>query len=208
MPRLKSVYRCQECGYSAPKGMGQCPDCSAWNSMGEEVIETSAAQALSTVPSRMMTELSSKLVCLKEIKIADEPRTSTAIGELDRLLGGGVVDGQVILLAGPPGIGKSTLMMQTTVGLSRGRKILYVSGEESLKQVSSRAQRLGVSSDSIFLLCETNLAKILETITELKPWAVVLDQIGMFGFLAMVIFLGILVIGFIYEWKKGALEWE
>lgn len=178
MPRLKSVYRCQECGYSAPKGMGQCPDCSAWNSMVEEVIETSVAQALSSSgPSRMMAELSSKLVCLKEVKTADEPRTSTAIGELDRLLGGGVVDGQVILLAGPPGIGKSTLMMQTTVGLSRGRKILYVSGEESLKQVSNRAQRLGVSSDSIFLLCETNLAKILETITELKPWAVVLDSV-------------------------------
>jgi DNA repair protein RadA/Sms len=178
MARLKTLYRCQKCGYGAPKGFGQCPDCSAWNSMIEEVVEVVAEKALAAAgPSRMLTELSSEVVTLDNVKVASEARTPSAIGELDRLLGGGLVAGQVVLLAGPPGIGKSTLMMQAASALAHGRKVLYISGEESLKQVSGRAQRLGIKNDAIYLLCETNLAKILQTVDEVKPWAVVLDSV-------------------------------
>ena len=146
--------------------------------MIEEVVEAAMEKSLAASgPSRMMTELSSELVTLKDVKLDREARTPTSIGELDRLLGGGLVAGQVILLAGPPGIGKSTLMMQATAALAQGRKILYISGEESLRQVSGRAQRLGIQNESIYLLCETNLAKILQTISEVNPWAVVLDSV-------------------------------
>ncbi len=179
MARLKSLYRCQECGYSAPKPMGQCPDCSAWNTMIEEVVEARPT-ALAGAAQRRLMEFSSEVVALKDAPAGAEARTGTGIGEFDRLLGGGVVPGQVCLLAGPPGIGKSTLMLQVAGWLAATRPqdpILYVSGEESLRQVSARAKRLGVQNDSIHLLAETDLAKILAVVAKLKPWLIVLDSV-------------------------------
>ena len=179
MARLKTVHRCQECGYSAPKPMGQCPDCSAWNTMIEEVVEARPGAAAGAA-ARRMTDFSSEAVALKDAPAEAEARTSTDIGEFDRLLGGGVVPGQVLLLAGPPGIGKSTLMLQAAARLcaqKTQRPVLYVSGEESLRQVSSRAQRLGVRGDSLFLLCETDLGKILAAVARVKPWLMVMDSV-------------------------------
>ena len=179
MGRLKTLHRCQECGYSAPKPMGQCPDCSAWNTMVEEVVEARPG-APAGAASRRLTDFSSEVVALKDAPAQAAARLRTGIGEFDRLLGGGVVPGQVVLLAGPPGIGKSTLMLQAAARLApenAQRPVLYVSGEESLAQISARARRLGVSGDSLFLLAETDLAKILAAVARVKPWLIVLDSV-------------------------------
>jgi DNA repair protein RadA/Sms len=159
--------------------MGQCPDCSAWNTMIEEVVESRPA-APAAAALRRLTEFSSEVVALKDAPSDAETRSATGIGEFDRLLGGGVVAGQVCLLAGPPGIGKSTLMLQAAGRLAATRPqepILYVSGEESLRQVSARAKRVGVQNDSIHLLAETDLAKILAVVAKVKPWLIVLDSV-------------------------------
>jgi DNA repair protein RadA/Sms len=171
MPKLKTVYRCQDCGYSSPKWLGQCSGCSAWSTLVEEVVERETAP-------RGLTDFTSEATRVGDVKLVNEPRTATNIAELDRILGGGLVGGQVALLAGPPGIGKSTLSLQAAAKLAvGGRAILYVSGEESLRQVSARAKRLGVSSESLYLLSETNLTKILAAFEKLKPWGVVLDSV-------------------------------
>ncbi len=181
MARLKTVYRCQACGPSASKPMGQCQGCAEWNTMVEEVVEArpeGLAEAVAATTSRGgLTSFSSPLVALKDVSEDAEPRAASGIGELDRLLGGGLVPGQVVLLAGPPGIGKSTLMLQAAAKLSARGPFLYASGEESLKQISGRAKRLGLAADSLYLLSETNLAKILATMEQLKPWALVLDSV-------------------------------
>ena len=141
-----------------------------------EEVEARVAVAAGA-PARMITEFSSAPVALKDAEGQEESRVPTGLSEFDRLLGGGVVPGQVCLLAGPPGIGKSTLMLQVAGRLAERGKVLYVSGEESLKQVSARAKRLGISSDDIYLLSENSVAKLLSTVAELKPWAVVLDSV-------------------------------
>ncbi len=178
MARLKSIYRCQECGYSDPKGMGQCPSCSAWNTMVEEVVEASPAKAVRRTLAEGASSAVAAVSALAEVRDETEVRTPTGIAELDRLLGGGVVPGQVSLVAGPPGIGKSTLMLQAAAALAApGRKILYVSGEESPLQVSSRAKRIGAAAQSLYLMAETDLSKILRAMDEHKPWGVVIDSI-------------------------------
>ena len=179
MSRLKTVYRCQQCGHSASKPMGQCPSCTEWNTMVEEVIETGPGSLGQTVAAaaRGGLEFSSAVVALKDAGEKVETRTPVGMGELDRLLGGGVVPGQVVLLAGPPGIGKSTLMLQAAAKLAAKGQFLYISGEESLRQVSARAKRLGLTAETLYLLSETSLAKILATMEQVKPWAIVLDSI-------------------------------
>ncbi len=176
MPKLKAIYRCQECGHAAPKWAGQCSDCSAWNSLVEEAVMVSAANGGRCAP-RPLTDFSSEIVALKDAASDGQDRIPVGIGELDRMLGGGLVDGQVLLLAGPPGIGKSTLMMQIADRLASSGPVLYVSGEESLGQVSGRAKRLGAAADGVFLLSETNLPKILEAIDKKDPKVLVLDSI-------------------------------
>ncbi|MBI5881724.1 MAG: DNA repair protein RadA [Elusimicrobia bacterium] len=174
-PRLRAQYRCAECGYAAPKPLGQCPDCQAWNSMEEEVV----AEESKTKVSRGLADFSSAPTKLSDLA-GEGPvaaRSATGIAEFDRLLGGGVVPGQVVLLAGPPGIGKSTLMLQAAARLSPALSVLYVSGEESLKQVADRARRLGIKGGAITLLSETDLSKILAAMDELKPGLVVLDSV-------------------------------
>ena len=181
MARLKTIYRCQQCGHSASKPMGQCNGCSEWNSMVEEVIEARPEGLVEAVTASAgrgaLTSFSSAVVELKNFKEDVEQRTAVGIGELDRLLGGGLVAGQVVLLAGPPGIGKSTLMLQAAAKLSEKGPVLYATGEESLRQVSGRAQRLGLTPDKLFLVSETNLAKILATMESTKPWALILDSV-------------------------------
>jgi DNA repair protein RadA/Sms len=177
MPKLKTVYVCQQCGAGSPKWMGQCPACEAWNSLVEEAQEIVSKAA---AKSRGLTEFSSEPVKLSQAAASADKHTPTGVGELDRVLGGGILPGQVILLAGPPGIGKSTLLLQAAAAAraSLGSKpLLYVSGEESLGQVSGRAARLGVKSDSIYLLSETNLARVLEAFAKVKPALLVVDSI-------------------------------
>lgn len=173
--RLKAVFRCQECGYSSPKWLGQCPDCSAWNTLVEEVAAVGPVSGGRQVAA--LTGFSSEVVRLSEAVASEERRSPTGIGELDRLLGGGLVAGQVVLLAGPPGIGKSTLMLQAASSLAGVGKVLYISGEESLSQVSGRARRLGLDPEGVYLASETSLSRVLETMANLKPAVLVLDSV-------------------------------
>lgn len=179
MARLKTVFRCQACGHSASKPMGQCPGCSEWNTMAEEVIETRPGSLVESVAEArgQLTAFSSAVTALKDAAETPEKRTPVGMAELDRLFGGGIVPGQVILLAGPPGIGKSTLMLQAAAKLAETGPFLYASGEESLRQVSSRAKRLGLSSEQLYLVSESSLSKILAAMDSVKPWAMVLDSI-------------------------------
>lgn len=174
--KLKTVYLCQSCGYEAPKWLGQCPDCGAWNTFVEEVKqeETKSSSARKT---KSFTEFTSELTNLNDVKNVKEERILTRIGEFDRLLGGGLVKGQLVLLAGAPGIGKSTLMLQVTAALSAGKKVLYISGEESLGQISSRAARLGLDGKNIFLLSETNIENIVAALDKVQPDFLVVDSI-------------------------------
>lgn len=173
MPRTKTFYQCQSCGHTSPKWLGKCPDCESWNSFVEE-------KAVS--PSRHSSSLHSlgktEVVNLLDISETSENRTATGIREFDRVLGGGVVTGSVILVGGDPGIGKSTLLLQAFSGLSkRSGKLLYVSGEESPQQIKMRADRLSVDSENIILLPETSLEGILDASMKLSPEAMVIDSI-------------------------------
>ncbi|MBI5243573.1 MAG: DNA repair protein RadA [Elusimicrobia bacterium] len=172
--KLKSLYRCQQCGFQAPKWAGQCPDCEAWNTLVEEVV--SVGKEKSRPCARPRAAASSGVVRLSQARGKALERVPTGIGELDRILGGGVVCGQVLLLAGPPGIGKSTLMLQAA-GRLAARKVLYVSGEESLSQVADRARRIGLGDCDLALASETELGRILEAVAEVKPGVIVLDSI-------------------------------
>ena len=173
--KFKTVFVCQKCGYETPKWAGKCPDCGEWNTLVEEV----KAQESKKTPSRTrsFTDFSSEIVKLAESKAVQEVRIHTKISEFDRLLGGGLVKGQLTLLAGAPGIGKSTLMLQVAAELSKQYKVLYISGEESISQISGRAQRLGVKGDNIFLLCETDIQKIVESVSNVEPEVLILDSI-------------------------------
>ena len=176
--KLKTIYRCQECGQAQPKWSGQCSACSGWNTLveeAEEVLTKAAAKA------RGLTDFSEPPVKLSEARAMKAVHAPTGIQELDRALGGGLVNGQVVLLAGPPGIGKSTLTLETCTALAAGayagKKVLYVSGEESLSQVGSRAERLGAKPDNVYLMSETNLASIIDEFRKLKPAFLVIDSI-------------------------------
>ncbi len=173
--KFKTVFVCQKCGYEAPKWAGKCPDCGEWNSLVEEVKAQESKKA--PARTRSFTEFSSEVVKLADSKTVREERISTHIGEFDRLLGGGLVKGQLTLLAGAPGIGKSTLMLQVAAELSKTMKVLYISGEESVNQISGRAERLGVKGDNIFLHCETDIQKIVESVENVSPDVLILDSI-------------------------------
>lgn len=173
--KFKTVFVCNQCGFQTPKWAGKCPDCGAWNSLNEEVqAQESKKPAART---RSFTDFSSEVVKLSESKSVHEERIATHITEFDRLLGGGLVKGQLTLLAGAPGIGKSTLMLQVAAELSKTKKVLYISGEESVNQIAGRAERLGVNGDNIFLHCETDIQKIVESVQNIKPEVLILDSI-------------------------------
>lgn len=170
--KIKTVYVCQSCGSQSPRWMGKCPDCGAWNTMVEEQLEKS--KDIGSAKRGSATEP----VLLGEIQARDEDRFVTKIGELDRVLGGGIVAGSVVLIGGDPGIGKSTLVLQmlNQVSALRG-KALYVSGEESPAQIKMRALRLGVKTENLYVLAETQLEEILHAADGLQPQVLVVDSV-------------------------------
>ena len=166
----KSVFFCQNCGHEEKKWLGQCPMCKEWNTFVEETI--SDGVSFSKTVSR------AEVVTLSSVKTDSEERTKTGIEELDRVLGGGIVPGSLILVGGDPGIGKSTLLLQVCQKLSQEKhQVLYISGEESLKQIKLRAMRMGEFTDELFLLCETSLNTIRGVIERRKPEIVIIDSI-------------------------------
>ena len=171
----KTIFVCRECGYTSPKWLGKCPDCLSWNSFEEEiVVEKSQKSAIN--PGRNVT-LINRAEKFCDLKMPEYMRTKTGMGELDRVLGGGLVDSSVVLLSGEPGIGKSTLLLQICSELSKSRLVLYVSGEESKGQLKLRAERLGISGETIYLLTETDVESILDECQQLKPDVVIIDSV-------------------------------
>lgn len=173
MAKTKTTFFCTACGNETPKWQGKCPACGAWNTL-EEHIEKPSAPGRSKAPPASHSR-QPKPIC--EVDSGDEIRFSTGVGELDRVLGGGAVEGSLILVGGAPGIGKSTLLLQICSALCAGRRVLYVSGEESERQLKLRAQRLGVAPEGLFILSETRLSDILETVAQLKPDILIADSI-------------------------------
>ena len=172
MAKAKSKFVCQKCGYETVKWLGKCPDCGSFNTLTEEVVAAPSKVRGIGIQSSVKPQL------LKDIKPVNEGRASTGLGELDRVLGGGLVEGSLTLIGGDPGIGKSTLLLQICSHLGNlGKKILYVSGEESPHQIKLRADRLNISSDNIKLLSETNIAVIDTAIINENPDFVIIDSI-------------------------------
>ncbi|HBA69399.1 MAG TPA: DNA repair protein RadA [Lachnospiraceae bacterium] len=171
-----TVFFCQECGYESAKWMGQCPGCKTWNSFVEERV-TSGGKKGRTPVSGILGQRPEPFR-LSQVSMDKEERIGTGMKELDRVLGGGIVPGSLTLVGGDPGIGKSTLLLQVCQKLENGGyKVLYISGEESLKQIKIRAERIGEFGGNLLLLCETNLDVIKETIHDIKPDAVIIDSI-------------------------------
>lgn len=176
MPKSRCAYVCRECGAETPKWNGRCPSCGAWNTLEE--IEILPQTKATIAKSRSGVDLADKIVQLADADVSgDEVRYKTGISELDRVLGGGLVKGSIVLLGGEPGIGKSTLLLQICQYLGKSRDILYVSGEESVRQIKLRAQRLGVDSENLYLLAESDAQSICETISQNKPDIVIIDSI-------------------------------
>ena len=175
MAKPKTIYSCTECGGQSPKWQGQCPHCNAWNTLIEGVAETASANRYSTLAG--VNAESGKVQSLAKVRAEDVPRRPTGIGEFDRVLGGGLVDGGVVLIGGDPGIGKSTLLLQALSAVSGGSSVLYVSGEESPQQIAMRAKRLSLDTHDVKLLAEIELEKILATLIAEKPQVAVIDSI-------------------------------
>ncbi len=169
---MTTVFYCSECGYESPKWMGQCPGCKAWNTFLEETVDKKSRGSSS------INEVKGAPKAITEVDAKEKDRMTTGSGELDRVLGGGIVEGSLILVGGDPGIGKSTLLLQVCKNISdRGNEVLYVSGEESDRQIKIRADRIGSFTDKMILLCETDLDAIKSCITERKPKVVIIDSI-------------------------------
>ena len=172
----KTVYFCQECGYESAKWMGQCPGCRAWNTFVEETV--SPKKTSSAAGGKISGNKRPEPVVLKDISLKEDERRTSGIGELDRVLGGGIVPGSLVLVGGDPGIGKSTLLLQVCRNLAHmDASVLYISGEESLRQIKLRANRIGEFNENLTLLCETNLETIREVMERKKPDVAVIDSI-------------------------------
>ncbi len=170
MAKKKTVFSCQQCGFQSPKWLGKCPDCQQWNTLAEEQPATKDTHSRALAAPGKPQKIS-------EITSSEEDRLRCGIGELDRTLGGGVVPGSLILVGGDPGIGKSTLLLQATAHLAQQGTVLYVTAEESARQVKLRGERLGVKAENLYLLAETSLEQIKARIKELKPDFLVIDSI-------------------------------
>lgn len=173
MAKVKTVFFCTSCGNETPKWQGKCPSCGAWNTLQEHIEKPAAPGITRSSP----VGVSRKAQKISELSSGDEMRFSTGMGELDRVLGGGAVAGSLVLVGGAPGIGKSTLLLQICNSLCAGRSVLYVSGEESERQLKLRAVRLGVSPDSLYIISETRLSDILSCVEEIKPDILIVDSI-------------------------------
>ena len=170
---IKSAWFCSQCGAESPKWAGRCPECGAWNTMVEERVSTAKGASKSIGPARMTKSKPRKV---SEIEALDEPRVHMPSEELNRVLGGGLVAGSMVLIGGEPGIGKSTLVLQNILSI-KSRRILYVSGEESATQLKMRADRIGRLSDNCYIVCETSLENIFDHIEDLKPELLIVDSI-------------------------------
>lgn len=170
MPKNNSVFVCQECGYESKGWLGKCPSCSQWNTLVEE-IRNDRHSGHSSEPSNI------KPLGINEIKYEDETRCTTGMRELDRVLGGGVVKGSLILVGGDPGIGKSTLLLQVCQTMGTDAEILYISGEESARQIKMRADRLGINRGNIFMVSETDFSAIEKLISDRRPGLAIIDSI-------------------------------
>ncbi|MCP9450962.1 MAG: AAA family ATPase, partial [Nitrospira sp.] len=175
MPDLKAktTFSCQSCGHQAPRWLGRCPDCGGWNTMKEErQAATGKGRPLALKTAQ------AQATPIGAIEVVGEDRRLTHIGEFDRVLGGGVIPGAVILIGGDPGIGKTTLLLQALPRLAAASApVLYVSGEESPRQIKMRGQRLGIEHPRLLILAETSLEQILKTVQEIQPAAIVVDSI-------------------------------
>lgn len=172
MAKVKTKWLCQNCGYETAKYLGKCPDCGQWGTLVEEITETNNSI------TKKSTLNDTKPCLINEIEIDNSIRFSTGIEEFDRVLGGGLVQGSIVLIAGDPGIGKSTILLQTGKAICQnGRKALYVSAEESASQIKLRAERLGVKSESLFVYSQTNFESIKNQINEIKPEILIIDSI-------------------------------
>ena len=178
MKALKTVYICSECEYESPKWLGKCPKCGSWNSFEEDVVEKNPSTA-SAAPRRTSVINSGNNTASKfsNLSTPEYIRSSTGLGELDRVLGGGLVKGSVVLLSGEPGIGKSTLLLQICDSLGQSKTVMYVSGEESSGQLKLRAQRLRVVGDNLYILTETNIENILSEASKIKPDVIIADSV-------------------------------
>ena len=172
--KAKTIFYCTSCGNEFPKWQGRCPGCGSWNTIVEQPAASRAKTA--SVPAASSRALSRALP-LNQVETDEEIRFCTGMGELDRVLGGGAVRGSLVLVGGSPGIGKSTLMLQICDNLSRNYKVLYVSGEESARQIKLRAKRLGVAGEGLYLLAETNLTRVLDSVEQVAPDILVVDSI-------------------------------
>src|SRR5207342_2040964 len=177
MAKPKTAYVCADCGASFNKWQGQCGECGAWNTLSEFVVEPASAAPKARMSGYAGSIDPPKITPLLSVSLDAEARQSTGIGELDRVLGGGLVEGSVVLVGGDPGIGKSTLLLQALAAMSARLPALYVTGEESLAQVAGRAQRLGLSLDNLHALSETCVEKILAMVAQAKPKLIVADSI-------------------------------
>lgn len=178
MAKARTSYVCSDCGASAGRWSGQCADCKAWNTMVETVVEAPGANRMSQVQFKSLAQ-TAPVLSLGDIEAIDVPRFGTGIEEFDRVLGGGLVAGGVVLIGGDPGIGKSTLLLQAAAGLAMsGAPVIYLSGEEATAQVRMRAARLGLSQAPVALGTETNLANIIATLGKAKaPSMIVIDSV-------------------------------
>ncbi len=172
MSKSKPIYVCSECGYESPKWFGKCPGCNQWNTMNEELLNSTSLGKSNITGSSV-----SQIMALDDITENVEKRISTGNNEFDRVLGGGIVLGSLILISGDPGIGKSTILLQICQHLGKSLKVLYVSGEESATQIKMRANRLGVTTNNLFILTQTDVSVIVETIKNEKPDLVIIDSI-------------------------------
>ncbi|RZJ62442.1 MAG: DNA repair protein RadA, partial [Flavobacterium sp.] len=176
MSKVKSAFFCQNCGYESVKWVGQCPSCGQWNTFVEELVQKETARDKKEWENETEGKRKNKTISLKDISNSEQVRITTSDPELNRVLGGGIVPGSIILVAGEPGIGKSTLFLQNGLWM-KDLPVLYVSGEESEQQIKMRADRLGLSNDNFYLLTETSTQVIFQEIKKLKPRLVIIDSV-------------------------------
>lgn len=175
--KSKTVYICSECGANYPKWMGKCTTCNSWNTIVEEVVVDTKAAKSGKVGIMSAPTLGSTPKTIADIDLADEERTPTGMSELDRVLGGGLVSGSLVLVGGDPGIGKSTLLLQICQHMGQSKKILYVSGEESQRQIKLRAERLGISTPNLKIYSETNMSLVIDCVFREKPDILIVDSV-------------------------------